>query len=130
MEIPEHLSTFIPAWGSNWGYLGFHIIKCHLYLLQSAKKKLVYITGLRENYGRISFAFAFFLRGQQKPKDPNLSPVANNVITQSGIQGISVYICGLNSKAAQRVYGKNFKSSLLTCLNIIVNPFKNHSPPP
>ena len=43
----------------------------------------------------ICFAYIFACGGQ-KPEDPKLSPMADDIITQGGIGGLGslVYICG------------------------------------
>ena len=53
---------------------------------------------LREDCGRICFAFIFAC-GRQKPEDPNLSPMADDAITQGGIGGLGspVYIYGYHT---------------------------------
>ena len=46
--------------------------------------------------GRICFAFAFACVVDKIPKNPNLSPMADDAITWGSIQGLGspVYICG------------------------------------
>ena len=54
----------------------------------------------RKDHGRICFAFVFCMCGQQKPEDPNLSPMADDAITLGGIQGLEspFYVCSTPSQ--------------------------------
>ena len=54
----------------------------------------------REDKTHIKRRMAVFcVRGRQKPEDPKLSPMADDVITRGGTGdlGSLVYICGSNS---------------------------------
>ena len=70
----------------------------------------------REDRGQICFAFVFACVVDQNPKTPNLSPVADNAITQGSIQGLGSpsYICGSNSPSIE---GNKFYSPATTWAN-------------
>ena len=78
----------------NHGYSGLYVtcIYCDLSVKIHTCKRCT----VREDRGRICFAFVFACVVGKNPKTPNLSPMADNAITRGGIQclGSPLYIYG------------------------------------
>ena len=103
---PRTCATFIPAWGSNWGSLGFPVIKItavHQVFTSPASTAVWAWTwnthktphGAQRSWTRWFCVFVSVVG--KNPKTLNLSPVADNAITRGGIQdlGSPLYICGI-----------------------------------
>ena len=121
-EIPEPALPWFQHGaqiGGLWGFFpAFKITAVcqvrnayHLHLLRSERedKTRVKHRTARKDRGCIGFAFAFACVVGKNPKTPNLSPMADDAITQGGIGGLGspVYIYGLDSIWSNFVYQSN-----------------------
>ena len=99
---PRTCDIFIPAWGSNWGSLGFShnqnnrglsgvYVTC-IYCGLSVKM----LHGAQRLWTHL-YCVCFCVHVGKNQKTPNLSPMADDAITRGDIGGLGspVYICGL-----------------------------------
>ena len=104
-ERSQNLRHFYPGMGLKLGAFGFFPklkwlwFVCHLHLLRSKceNKNVLKCCTVRKDHGRICFEVIFACVVGKNPNTPNLSPMADDAITQGGIPGLGslFYICGL-----------------------------------